>query len=259
MQVAPAPAPQGGDAPAPELEQAAGLGAGRDQQILLAVEGLDPEVGAEGGLGHREAQHVEEVVTVALEARVGPHGDGHVEVAGLAAPGGGRPPAGQAEPLAVVDARRDLDLDGGGEGDPPVAPAVAAGREDLPARPPAGGAGGGGHHLAEDGAADGADLAGAAAGAAGRRVGAGLAAGTGAALALDRHAQLDRLRRPEDGLLEVEDQVDLGVGAPGRAGRAPAAAEAAAEEGVEEVGDAEVEPAGPGPPPAPMPSAPYMS
>src|SRR2546428_8566534 len=87
-------------------------------------------------------------------------------------------------------------LDGGGQRDPPVAPAVAAGREDLPARRPAGGAGRGRHHLAEDRPPHGADLAGAAAGAAGGGGGAGVAPRAPAALALDPPPQPDPPRRP---------------------------------------------------------------
>ena len=50
-QVAPAPAPDVGHAVAPEPDDFAALGARGDAEVLGAVEGLEPEVGAQGGLG----------------------------------------------------------------------------------------------------------------------------------------------------------------------------------------------------------------
>ena len=50
--------------------------------------------------------HVQEVVALALEPRVGRDAHGDVEVAGDAAARRGRAAAGEAQALAVVDARR---------------------------------------------------------------------------------------------------------------------------------------------------------
>ena len=66
---------------------------------------------AERGLRHRQIDRREDVVALAHEARVGPHVHEHVEVAGAAAERAGVALAADADALAVVDPRRDLDLE----------------------------------------------------------------------------------------------------------------------------------------------------
>ena len=71
-----------GHAAAPQPEDAAGLRARRDDEVLAAVERLVGDVDAEHGLGHRHVQHVQQVVALALEALVRAHPEVDVEVAG---------------------------------------------------------------------------------------------------------------------------------------------------------------------------------
>ena len=93
MQVPAALAAQAPHAQAVEDDLVAGLAAGLDGDVLLAVEGLQREDGAQGGRGHGHAQLGVEVVAVALEELVRLLVDLQVEVAvgaagraGLAAP-----------------------------------------------------------------------------------------------------------------------------------------------------------------------------
>ena len=93
MQVPAALAAQAPHAQAVEDDLVAGLAAGLDGDVLLAVEGLQREDGTQGGRGHGNAQLGVEVVTVALEELVRLLVDLQVEVAvgatgraGLAAP-----------------------------------------------------------------------------------------------------------------------------------------------------------------------------
>ena len=93
MQVPAALAAQAPHAQAVEDDLVAGLAAGLDGDVLLAVEGLQREDGTQGGRGHGHAQLGVEVVAVALEELVRLLVDLQVEVAvgaagraGLAAP-----------------------------------------------------------------------------------------------------------------------------------------------------------------------------
>src|SRR5690606_20486116 len=157
------------DAPAPQAEDAAGLGALGDDEVLGAVERLELEVGAEGGLGDRQVQLVDEVEALPLEAGVAAHLDVHVEVAVTAAPDAGRAPTGQAQRGPGVDAGGDVDVVRLLDDPAPLAAAGRAGPLDDLAEPGAPGALAGGDDLAEQRLADPAHLARATAGGARRR------------------------------------------------------------------------------------------
>jgi hypothetical protein len=151
------------------------LGTGRDEQLLDALERLDVEAAPERGLGERDATDVQEVVALALEARVGRDAHGHVEVARGAAARCGRSAPGEAQPLAVVDARGHLHVDRALGAHAPVATALLArGRDPAPGRA-ARDARRRGDDLADDRAPDLAHLARTAAHVAAGRVGARLA------------------------------------------------------------------------------------
>ena len=64
-EVARGPSAPARDAPTAQLEHAAGLGAGRQREVLGAVEGLEREVRAEGRLRHRHVEVGDEVLAVA--------------------------------------------------------------------------------------------------------------------------------------------------------------------------------------------------
>src|SRR5437764_34149 len=68
-------------AAASQPEDPSRLCAGGYHQVLGAVEGVVPEVDAQGGLGHREMEYVDEVLAVALEALVGTDPQVDVQVA----------------------------------------------------------------------------------------------------------------------------------------------------------------------------------
>src|SRR5204863_6654794 len=167
-----------------------------------------------------------------------------VEVTGNATARRGRPPAGETEPLAVVDTRGYLDVDRPGCPDASVTSTVATRTGDAAARRAARDARCRGDDLAEDGAPDLAYFAGTTTHVAARGVRARFATGALAARARNREPHVERTRRSERGLREVEVDDGLGVGRPQRAGLAPAAEGLAAEERVEEI--AEPEGIGPG-------------
>src|SRR5207248_1948532 len=95
---------------------------------LAALDRGHADLVAEYGLRRRDAQHVDEVVIVALERLVVLDADEHIEIAGGATAHAGLAVAGDAKLLAVVDARRD------GQRDLAIlalAPFAAAARADL--------------------------------------------------------------------------------------------------------------------------------
>src|SRR4030095_8994928 len=158
-------------------------GAGLDLDRLLAVKGLQGDAAAEGGHRHRHLDAADQVVAAPVEDRVGVHGQlddqvpwGPAELAGVAA-------ALVADLAAVLEARGNVDGEGGVLHQQPLALALRAGRADLLAGAGAHRAGGGGAQLAEQRLADGALLAGAVAARADGRLGARLGPGGGAARA----------------------------------------------------------------------------
>ena len=228
----------------------AGLAAGRQLELDVAVERRHDGLHAQRRVDHGEVEPVDQVVAVAREALVGAHARQHVEVAGSRAGAAGSAAAREPQTLAVVDAGRHLDRDGARRAPPPRAAALLAGLAHYGALPAAEAAGAGAHELAET--AQRADLA-RAAGAATLRAALTARAGLGAAalagVAGHVGAHLDVARHAEDRLDQVEVDLDLDVVAPRCAGRRaerPAAAAAhraervAAEEHVEQVGEAEL-------------------
>src|SRR5581483_3044093 len=168
---------------APELEDPSGLGARRNLQLLVPVEGLEREPGPQGRLGHGDVHGLDQIEAVPLEPVMGPDHEVDVEVARRPAAGADGTPAGQTEGDAVVHAGGHVDLPGPGLAAPPVASAVDAGAAHLLPQSATALTGGGGDDLAEDGLAHPADLPGAVAGGAagGGGTGPGAAARAGGA------------------------------------------------------------------------------
>ena len=148
-----------GHAPSPQTEDPARLGPGRNDQVLGAVEGLELDVGAERGLAHRQVQHVREVVPVALKTRMGADRQVHVQIAGRASTGSGRPPTGEAQGRAVVHACGHVHRVAPLFGPTPFSPAVSARISDDPTQSTTARAGRGRDHLAEDRLTHAPDLA----------------------------------------------------------------------------------------------------
>ena len=84
--------PQRRNTPSLESEHVSGLGTRGHDELFRTLERLDVEAGAQGHLRERESPHVQEVVAIALEARIGGDAHGDVEIAG-------DPSAGAAGPL----------------------------------------------------------------------------------------------------------------------------------------------------------------
>ena len=101
-----------GDAPAPDSEGGAGLCAGRDAQGDGDVEGRHFDLRAQGGLSDGDALLGDDVVFVALEARVRLKMDDDVQVARSRAGSARVAGAGHAERRAFLHAVRDLHRDG---------------------------------------------------------------------------------------------------------------------------------------------------
>src|SRR5438105_518951 len=232
-----------GDAPSLEAEHPTGLRARGHDHVLGAVESLVAKVGAEGGLGDRQVDDVDQIVAMALEALVGRHSQVDVQIAVAAAARPRRAPARQAQGGAVVDTGGHVDRVGALLGDPPLAAAVTTRAGDLFTSAATARAGGRRHHLTEDRSTDAVHLAAALALVArgGRRARA--SAGALAGGAGDRLAQANLALGAEGGLFEGQIEGHFHVGALAGAsplagtpkGRAP---EAAAEERLEQVAEA---------------------
>jgi hypothetical protein len=87
------------------------LGPRLDLQLDVPAEARRRDRAAERRLDHADRHLAVDVELVALEPRVGLDLDHHVEVAGRAALGPAHPAVADAQRLAVVDARRDADLE----------------------------------------------------------------------------------------------------------------------------------------------------
>ena len=234
MQVPAALAAQAPHAQAVEDDLVAGLAAGLDGDVLLAVEGLQREDGAQGGRGHGHAQLGVEVVAVAFEELVRLLVDLQVEVAvgsagraGLAAPRhadtgpGGHPGGdGDLQVLAHPGAALAGAVLAGGDDDGAVALAARAGR--------------GGHHLSQQGAGHALDVADPVALGAGDRLGARRAARAVAGGAGDVGVDGDRPGRPEGDVGELHVHGHEGVLAAAGPGRRSTAGRSPAEEGLED-------------------------
>jgi hypothetical protein len=238
-------------APAAQHADLARLRARLELELGVAVERVDGHGGAEGRLRHGEVDGGDDVVAVAHEARVGAHVDLDVDVARPPAEGARVALAREADSLAVVDPRRDVDLQLTLLGHPPGARAVRARRLDHPAGAPAARAALRPDELAEHGARDRLQPPKPLAGRAGRRRRAGGGARPGARGAADGdgegHAAANAARRLDELHLDLGEHVSAARGAPARPA-AEAAEEVVAEEGREEVGEVpEVELGGPEP------------
>ena len=156
---------------------------GRIVEVLVAVERLQLQRGAQRGGGHRQGDPAVQVVAVAGEDVVRPLVHLDVQVAGGAAAGADLALAGQPDPHAVLDAGRHLHREGAAGPDPAVAGALGHGLGMTLPVPGRSGRAGWSIDLAEERALHALHLAAAAAGRAGRRVGAGRGAGAGADVA----------------------------------------------------------------------------
>src|SRR5690606_695818 len=128
----------------------------------------DGDGAAERGLGHRHVHLGDQVTTVALEPLVWGKAHLDVEVAGRRALTAGLARPRDAQPVALVDAGRDVDAQGATLGATTLAAAAGAGVGDLPAAAVAGRTRRGGRQLPERGPYHALDLAITAAGRAGR-------------------------------------------------------------------------------------------
>src|SRR5664280_1587947 len=215
----------------------AGLRPGLDLHVLLAVRGRHADGRPQRRLGDRQREIVEELGALALERRVRRDVDRHVEAAGRAAPRADLALRGEADLVAVVDARGHADAEPLRALTAAVAAARLAGRLDDFALAAASGARHDVDHLAQHRLAHVADLAAALALGAGDRRRAGLRAGSRAGVAAIEDRELDLLLGAPDRLLEGDPQVVPEVGADDRAPApgAPAPGGRPAEERVEEV------------------------
>src|SRR5262245_63452647 len=89
-------------------EGAAARGLRRNPHRDLALERRHRDLGAERGVGHGDGQRHVEVVALALEARIGPHGDAEIDVAPPAALDTARALTGDAEAGARVHSGRNI-------------------------------------------------------------------------------------------------------------------------------------------------------
>ena len=92
-----------GHAAAFELELLARGGAAGDHEVFLAVEGVELEVGSEGGLGKGQRQVAVQVDAIPREPLVRLDPNVHVEVAVGPSPWARRPPVGETEGGSGVD------------------------------------------------------------------------------------------------------------------------------------------------------------
>ena len=132
----PRPKPWSTGIPLPRSDaHVAGLRAGLQLELVVAVERRDREAAAERRLGHRQVERRDDVVPVADEPRSpGARGRGRRGRRRGRRATPACPSPGEADPLAVVDPRRDLDVDGLLLGDAAVAAARRHGRGDHLAR-----------------------------------------------------------------------------------------------------------------------------
>src|SRR5688500_5097203 len=222
----------------PQPDLGPGLRARLHLDDLLAFDRGHDDRRAEGRLRQADGGLVDELRALALERLV--LRDVHRHVQGARRPAARSRLALVREPdlVALVDARRDADLEGSPALDAALAPArLARGLDDL-AVALAAGAGGHVDHLAEHRLPNAAHLAAPVALGAGDRLGPRLRAAPGAGLAACQHRDLDFLLRPEHGLLEGDAQVVAKVGAGCGPSAPPGATRGRAEERVEDVGEA---------------------
>ena len=128
----------------------AGLRAGTELQLGVAVEGRHGERRAERSLRHRQVDGREDVVALAHEPLVAADSDEDVRIARGAADRAGVSLTRDPDPLPVVDPGRDLHVERALLDDPAGAAAVLAGMLDHLSGAGAAGARLGADELAED-------------------------------------------------------------------------------------------------------------
>src|SRR5487761_2413889 len=212
------------------------LGPRLDLEILLAVRRRDADGRAKRRLGDREREVAEELRPFALQRRVRRDVDRDIEAAGRATARTHLALCQETDLVPVVDPCRHADAEPFRALAPAVAAAVRTGCLHDLALPAAARTGDDVHHLAQHRLADVADLAATLALRAGDGRRAVLRAAPRAGGAAVEHRELDLLLGAADRLLEADAQVVAGGGPPPP--RPAAARGRAAEERVEEVGEA---------------------
>ena len=225
-----------------EHELTAGLGTGRHDDLLVAVERGQHHLRAECGLGDRDGDGREQVVAVTSEHVVLGNSDVHVQVAGTSAARADSAAPGEPQRGARVDARRHVDLVRL-LGDPPTLAAAGRARsgDDLTeaAAPRARRRG---DHLPEQALPNALHLPATVALRAGDRLRAGTGARTTAVVTAFCGTHVDTDGGTEDGLLEADvgDHLEVLTArrTDGPATTACTERTAPAEEGVEQVAEA---------------------
>ena len=207
------------DAAALQPEDTPRLGAPRDHEVFVAVEGLVGDVVTERRLGHRDRQVVYEIEPLSHEPVVRSNRDLDVEVARRTATRTDRAATGEPQRGAGVDARRDVDGVRLVGHDPAVARAVLARVLDDLALSAAGATHRRRHDLAEHRLTHRPNLARAPAVGTLRRAAALRRALAGTHVARDRGANTHVVLGTEDRLGERERGDRLEVGAAGRTRR----------------------------------------
>src|SRR5438067_13431405 len=214
----------------PQDADLARLGAWVEAQSRVALQRGHRHFGPERRLRDREVDGREDVVALANEPRVGTDAHEHEQVAGAAAERPRVTFARQADALAVVDARRDLDGQRPLLYDPPAPRAAPARILDHPPRAAASPAGLRAHELAERAPRHVLHVAAALAGRARDGARPGLGAAAVAAVAGDAHLHGHLARRARRRLDEVDRHLRRDVFAT----HSPAAARRSSEQVVAE-------------------------
>ena len=239
-EVAKAIGAQAGHAGTVDLDGLARLGAWFDiDGELFAIELVDGEVGAQGGVNHRHAHGEVQVIGIALEDGVFLRVDLNIEVTGWAAAVADLALGRHADAHAVVDAGRDINGNIATLLHAAVAGAVVAWIGDDLAKALALRARAGGHHVAQEAALHLLDFAHAVAIIAGNRLGLGLRAGAAAGITQHGGIHGDLLLQAGIGLFQGNASAQQGIIARLDAGlRAAGAASTAAKELGEDIAQA---------------------
>src|SRR6185312_3396467 len=230
-------AAQARDAELGQLHGVHRLGSGLDADLLLAIEGVQLHLRAQGRGRHRNAQRRVQVVALAFEHRMTLDVDLHVEVPGGSAAGTGLALAGEVDAGACGDAGGDLQLLAHAFADASLTHALVAGAGQDGSETAAGAAGLDRHHLAQEGPDRTLHLPLAVADRAGLRGGPGLAAAAVADRAGDGRLDVEGVDGALDGVLELDGRSHQGVAAALRARRRSLGL-AATEELLEDIAEA---------------------
>src|SRR5690554_3981589 len=243
LEVATAVAVEVGDAPILNGDDFGALDAGTDLKVHEAVQRLERRIGAHDRIRHLDLERGQQVIAVATEDVMVTNLDLEVEVTVRAAGRTDFALARHLEADAGVDARRDVHRNLATGANPTLSLAGGARVRDDGVEATAGAAGARCHHVAEQAAHRALDQAAAVTDVTGRRFGSGRATRALAGFAENRGVDLDLLLRAEHDLGQVDlhaDQRVLASLAAGPRWRVAAATPAAAEEGFEDVAEAEI-------------------